>query len=264
MSRSLGIAFCGPALGRETAILHAVRRITRGGVAPDELPIGERADLAPYDDIQLAGWFSEPAEGLRSFPPISTESRESFLRERLTLWEKVEALVADLDLWRLQCECRPVVISLAPSSATAEPFDDLTALLDAFDDNSPAVTAAHVHAFAALEAGLPFAALGEGTPASEPALHRFAESQGLPVTATTDRKDKQRPEVLAALLVETARCLDLAARRRMAGQVDAFDALFAERRPGVVGGTLHRLEQTTEDSGGAQLVSEKEQRARAH
>lgn len=244
MTEPLGLAFAGQSPSTDRAVIARAQAIIAGEVASADLPIGERDDLAAYGDLHLAAWSDHVPGGVDAFPPISADDEGGFLRERLTLWEKVDSLVMDLDRWRAHRPGRAVVVAVAPANAGAEPFRSRREFEEALDDNAPSVTSAELYAYAALEAGLPYAALGGRAPAAEPAFADIAEAAGLPISVGARKLSDSNPAILASIVVETARCLDLAARRGLAGRIDAFDALFAPRPP-VLAGSLG--EQRGED-----------------
>ncbi|NNU17388.1 hypothetical protein HK107_13735 [Parvularcula sp. ZS-1/3] len=254
----LAVGLCGRAASTAAATIELLRRNRSDRSA---LPIGSHDHLANYRGIQFAGWDLDPStcfsaaqrqgavaerdlgpieaamDAIKALPALGHDgfcgaNRGSNRREELTLREKIECLQDDMDALTARTGGRAVVLNLAsPENAPAvrpAVLNRRSALEDALDDQSEEISPAVLYAYAAIDAGLPYAQFSPSHVSEAPAIFDLARERGVPICGRghDSHANLRDSSDAAPLIIELSRCLDLALRQGEAGPVSSFNAAF--------------------------------------
>jgi myo-inositol-1-phosphate synthase len=213
--RGLGIAVIGVGGAVGTTMFAGLELIRKGVIGTQGLPLADvpAKGLAPYADIEIAGWdlyenhlasaaeehdvltvkqFIAVEAELRSAKPWPAIGNPGFVNnisglnriEAAGHRAVVERIHQDLDKLRERCES-VVVINLASTEKLAtegnEIFNSIADLERALDEDSPHISPAVLYAYAAITAGVGYGNFTPSVAADIQALIELAERANVPI-----------------------------------------------------------------------------------
>ncbi len=214
-NRKLGIAVIGVGGAVGTTMFAGLELIRKAATGTQGLPLAgiTDAELAPYDQIEVAGWdlyetnLAKAAEEhdvltLKQYAAVEAELKEAkpwpgignprfvnnIAGQNLIAASghraAIDRIKEDIDTFRKQCESL-VVINLASTEKLAEEgnevFNSLADLERALDENSKDVSPAILYAYAAISAGVPYGNFTPSVAADIPALIELSEKKSVPI-----------------------------------------------------------------------------------
>ena len=213
--RKLGIAVIGVGGAVGTTMFAGLELIRKNVIGKQGLPLAgvAGAELAPYEDIEVAGWdlyethlakaaeehdvltykqFTAVEKELREAKPWPAIGNPNFVshihgQNRLSAdghRAVIERIQADLQRFKERCESI-VVINLASTEKLAdegnEVFNSVSGFEHALDANSADISPAILYAYAAISAEVPYGNFTPSIAADIPALTQLAERENVPI-----------------------------------------------------------------------------------
>ncbi len=192
--------------------------------------IREFVPLASLDDLVFGGWDPISPNALeaartagvldeRDLAPISAELEGVVamdavfdqrwvskldgvrVKEIANKWDQAEALIADIESFRIEQGCdRLVMVWCGSTEAYQEPSDvheTAAAFEQGLRDDAPNISPSQIYAYAALQAGVPFANGAPNLSVDLPCMIELAETRGVPIAG----KDFKTGQTLMKTLI---------------------------------------------------------------
>ena len=217
MSEKVGVAIVGLGGAVATTAIAGIEMIRAGSNRRDGLPLADRAvdGMVPYDGLRFGGWdlsaddlataalrhgvldeaeLANGAASLRDMAPWPAVGSTDFCANidgankiaadgHRGAIERIQTDLADFK--RREAVDRVVVINLASTERAPRPGADAMTSPDAFeralDANDSEIGPAMLYAYAAIDAGAPYANFSPSVAADAAPLRALAEARGVPI-----------------------------------------------------------------------------------